>query len=66
MATSNETCYDDGTASATVRLQTPITLQGTVLLEIVGTVTPAPMITIGASDPAETELREFHEQSAIA
>ena len=65
VATFHETCHDDGTASATVRLRTPITLQGTELLEIVGTVTPTPMISVGASDPDGTEIREFHGKSAI-
>jgi hypothetical protein len=65
VATFNETCYDDGTAVATVRLRTPITLQGTELLEIVGTVTPTAMISVGASDPAGTEIYEFHGKSAI-
>ena len=65
VATFTETCYDDGTSVATVRLRTPITLQGTELLEIVGTVGPTPMISVGASDPAGTEIREFHGKSAI-
>ena len=65
VATFQETCYDDGTAVATVRLQTPITLSGTELLEIVGTVTSTPMITVGASDPTGTEICEFHGTSAI-
>jgi hypothetical protein len=65
VATFHETCYDDGTAAATVRLRTPITLKGTELLEIVGTVTPTPMISVGASDPDGTEIYEFHGKSAI-
>jgi hypothetical protein len=65
VATFHETCHDDGTANATVRLRTPITIQGTELLAIVGTVTPTPMITVEASDPAGTEIREFHGKSAI-
>ncbi|MGA2257359.1 MAG: hypothetical protein ABSG53_22100 [Thermoguttaceae bacterium] len=65
VATFNETCHDDGTAAATVRLRTPITLQDTETLEIVGTATSAPMITVGASDPAGTEICEFHGKSAI-
>ena len=60
VATFHETCHDDGTANATVRLRTPIAIQGTELLAIVGTVTPTPMITVEASDPAGTEIREFH------
>jgi hypothetical protein len=65
VATFTETCYDDGTAAATVRLRAPITLTGTELLEIIGTVTPTPMISVGASDPAGTEICEFHGKSAI-
>ena len=65
VATFNETCHDGGTAAATVRLRTPIMLQGTELLEIVGTVTPTPMITVGASDRAGTEICEFHGKSEI-
>ncbi len=65
VATFTETCYDDGTAAATVRLRPPITLQGTGLLEIVGTVSPTPMISVGASDPDGTEICEFHGKSAI-
>ena len=66
VATFNETCHDDGTAAATVRLRTPIILQGTELLEIVGTVTPTPMITVGASDPPGTEIcQEFDGKSGI-
>ncbi len=65
VALFHETCHDDGSAVATVRLRTPITLQGTELLEIVGTVTPTPMISVGASDPDGTEICEFHGQSAF-
>jgi hypothetical protein len=65
VAMFHETCHDDGTAAATVRLRTPIMLQGTELLEIVGTVTPTPMISVGASDPDGTEICEFHGKSAI-
>jgi hypothetical protein len=65
VATFNETCHDDGTAAATVRLRTPITLEGTQRLEIFGTVVDTPMISVGASDPAGTEIYEFHGTSAI-
>jgi hypothetical protein len=65
VATFNETCHDDGTAVATVKLRAPITLQGTQRLEIFGTVTDKPMISVGASDPAGTEICEFHGTSAI-
>jgi hypothetical protein len=65
VATFHETCHDDGAASATVRLQPPITLNGTDELAIVGTATSTPMITVGASDPDGTEICEFHGHSAI-
>jgi hypothetical protein len=35
------------------------------MLEIVGTVTPTPMISVGASDPVGTVIYEFHGKSAI-
>jgi hypothetical protein len=65
VATFNETCHDNGTAAATVRLREPVTLQGTQRLEIFGTLTDQPMISVGASDLAATEIREFHGTSAI-
>jgi hypothetical protein len=65
VATFNETCHDDGTAAATVRLCEPVTLQGTQRLEIFGALTNQPMISVGASDSAGTEIREFHGTSAI-
>jgi hypothetical protein len=52
-------------AVATVKLRTPITLQGAQRLEIFGTATDKPMISVGASDPAGTEICEFHGTSAI-
>ena len=65
VATFNETCRGDGIAAAMVRLREPITLQGTQRLEIFGTLADQPMISVGASDPAGTEIREFHGTSAI-
>jgi hypothetical protein len=65
VATFNETWNDDGTATATVRLREPVMLQGTQRLEIFGTLTDQPMISVGASDPAGTEIREFHGTSPI-
>jgi hypothetical protein len=56
---------DDGTTMATVRLEKPVVLQGTQRLEVFGTVTDQPMISVGASNPAGTEIREFHGSSAI-
>ena len=65
VATLHETCHDDGTAVAKVRLHTPIFLDGSEFLAIVGTATSTPMITVAASDPDGTEIREFHGKSAI-
>lgn len=65
VAKFTESCHDDGTTAATVRLRPPITLQGTELLELVGTGTSTPMISVGASDPAGTEIHEFHGKSTI-
>ena len=65
VATFNEICHDDGTAAATVRVRTPITLEGSQRFEIFGTVVDRPMISVGASDPAGTEIYEFHGTSAI-
>jgi hypothetical protein len=65
VATFHEACHDDGTAAATVRLRTPITLQGTEFLAIYRKGTATPMIIVEASDPAGTEIREFHGKSAI-
>jgi hypothetical protein len=64
-ATFNETQCDDGTTRATVRLAKPIMLEGTQRLEVFGTVTDQPMISVGASDPDGTEIQEFHGTSAI-
>jgi len=61
----NETEGDDGTTRATVRLTKPIVLEGTQRLEVFGTVTDQPMISVGASDPDGTEIHEFHGASTI-
>jgi hypothetical protein len=65
VATFHETCYDDGTASATVRLRPPITLKGTEQLALLGTEEDTAVIAVGASDPDGTEIREFHGSGAI-
>jgi hypothetical protein len=65
VATFHETCHHDGAAFATVRFRTPITLSGTEQIELAGTATPAPVITVAASDPDGTEIREFHGKSEI-
>ena len=65
VASFNETCHDDGHTTATVRFHTPIVLDGTARLEVFGTVTDTPVLSVGASDPDGTEIREFHGTSAI-
>jgi hypothetical protein len=65
VATFNETRHDHGVTVATVRLRTPVTLQGTELLAIYAQGVSQPIISVEASDPAGTEIREFHGTSAI-
>jgi hypothetical protein len=68
VAAFNETCHDYGTTAATVRLRAPLapfTLQGTESLEIFAKGSSQPVISVQASDPAGTEIREFHGTSAI-
>ena len=59
-------CY--GTTFAAVGLRAPLapfTLQGTESLEIFAKGSGQPVISVWASDPAGTEIREFHGTSAI-
>lgn len=68
VAAFNETCHDYGATAATVRLRAPLapfTLQGTESLEIFAKGSSQPVISVQASDPAGTEIREFHGTSAI-
>jgi len=68
VAVFNETCHEYGATVATVRLRTPLapfTLQGTESLEIFAKGSGQPVISVEASDPAGTEIREFHGRSAI-
>jgi hypothetical protein len=65
VATFNETSRHYGVAVVTVRLDTPVTLQGTELLAIFAQGVAQPIISVEASDPAGTEIREFHGRSAI-
>jgi hypothetical protein len=68
VATFNETCHDYGTTFATVRLRAPLapfTLQGTELLALFAKGISQPVISVEASDPAGTEICEFHGRSAI-
>jgi hypothetical protein len=64
-AVFTEVQCDDGTTMAAVRLEKPVVLQGTQRLEVFGTVTDQPMISVGANEPAGTEIREFHGSSTI-
>jgi hypothetical protein len=68
VAAFNETCHDYGTTFATVRLRAslaPFTLKGTESLAIYAKGIGQPVISVEASDPAGTEIREFHGRSAI-
>ena len=68
VATLNETCHDYGTTLATVKLRAPLgpfTLQGTENLAIFAKGISQPVISVEASDPAGTEICEFHGTSAI-
>jgi hypothetical protein len=71
LATFNETCHDYGTTVATVKLRAPLapfTLEGTENLAIFAKGISQPVISVEASDPAGTEIFEFHwkqVQSAV-
>jgi hypothetical protein len=66
VATFNETCHDYGVTVAIVRLHAPLapfTLQGTELLALFAQGIVYPVISVESSDPAGTEIREFHGTS---
>jgi hypothetical protein len=68
VATFNETCHDYGTTVTTVKLRAPLApfrLQGTESLAIFAKGISQPVISVEASDPAGTEITEFHGTSAI-
>jgi hypothetical protein len=68
VATFNETCHDDGTTFATVKLHAPLAplkLQGTGSLAIFAKGISEPVIGVEAGDPAGTEVCEFHGKSAV-
>jgi len=68
VAAFNETCHDWGMTFATVRLRAPLapfTLQGTESLEVFAKGIAQPVISVHASDPEGTDIREFHGRSAI-
>jgi hypothetical protein len=65
VAKFNETCHAYGATFATVRLDSPITLSGTESLALFAQAIAQPVISVTASDPAGTEIREFHGTSAV-
>ena len=68
VAVFNETCHDFGMTFATVRLRAPLapfTLQGTESLAIYARGSGQPVLSVEASDPAGTEICEFHGRSAL-
>ena len=68
VATFHETCHGYGTTIATVRLRAPLapfTLEGTESLAIFAKGIGQPVIFVEASDPAGTEIYEFHGKSAV-
>jgi hypothetical protein len=68
VATFNETCHHYGITVVTVRLRAPlapVTLQGTESLAIFAKGVSRPVISVEASDPTGTEIREFHGTSGI-
>jgi len=68
VATFNETCHEWGGTFATVRLRAPLapfTLQGTESLDIFAKGSSQPVISVQTSDPAGTEIHEFHGRSAL-
>jgi hypothetical protein len=68
VAAFNETCHEYRSTVATVRLRAPLApflLQGTESLAIFAKGSSLPVISVEASDPAGTEIREFHGISAV-
>jgi hypothetical protein len=65
VAKFNETCHEYGATVATVRLRSPLTLTGTESLALYAQAIAEPVISVSASDPAGTEIREFHGKSAV-
>jgi hypothetical protein len=65
VATFSETCHEHGITVATVRLHAPLALQGTENLALFAKGINQPVISVDASDPAGTEINEFHGTSAV-
>jgi hypothetical protein len=67
VAIFDETCHDYGATVVTVKLRgslSPFKLQGTENLAIFAKAISQPVIFVEASDPAGTEINEFHGRSA--
>ena len=67
VATFNETCHDYGATFVTVKLHPPLApfmLQGTESLAIFAKNISQSVISVETSDPAGTEISEFHGRSA--
>jgi hypothetical protein len=67
VATFNETCHDYGATIVTVKLRSPLApfmLQGTESLAIFAKGIGQAVLSVEASDPAGTEIFEFHGRSA--
>jgi hypothetical protein len=65
VATFIETCHNRGSAYVTVRFRTPLTLQGTESFAIYAEGSSNTVISVEASDPDGTEIREFHGTNAL-
>ncbi len=68
VAVFNETCHHYGATNVTVRLRSPLApfqLQGTESLALYAESVAEAVISVAASDPAGTEISEFHGKSAV-
>jgi hypothetical protein len=68
VAVFNETSHKLGATNITVRLRSPLApfqLQGTESLALYAESVGEAVISIAASDPAGTEISEFHGKSAV-
>ena len=65
IATFTESCETEGSATAKVVLKHTIELKDAERLEVFGTAKDVPVISVGARDPAGSEIHEFSGKSAI-
>jgi hypothetical protein len=65
VATFTESCEAEGSATAKVVLKHAVELKDTERLEVFGTVNDVPVISVGARDPAGSDIYEFSGKSAI-